>query len=85
MSQRLVNCVKLGVEAPGLEMPPFPGELGEQIFQLVSKEAWDTWVNDWMIKVINEYRLNMAEDGDYFALLDQMRSFLNLPVSERMS
>ena len=78
MSSRTVNCVKLGAESPGLERPPFPGELGQQIYEQISQEAWDSWVNDWMIKVINEYRLNMAEDKDYFALVDHMREYFNL-------
>ena len=60
MSSRTVNCVKLGAESPGLEQPPFPGELGQQIYEQVSQEAWDSWVNDWMIKVINEYRVLSA-------------------------
>ena len=36
---RMVNCVKLGKEAEGLERQPYPGELGKRIFENVSKEA----------------------------------------------
>ena len=41
---RIVNCVKLGCEAEGLDLPPLPGELGKKIYENVSKEAWGAWV-----------------------------------------
>jgi Fe-S cluster biosynthesis and repair protein YggX len=54
---RMVNCVKLGREAEGLDFPPYPGELGKKIWENVSKEAWHMWL-DHQTMVINEYRLN---------------------------
>lgn len=54
---RMVNCVKLGKEAPGLDFPPYPGELGKRIFESVSKEAWQQWMGR-QTMLINEYRLN---------------------------
>ena len=41
---RLVQCVLLKREAPGLDRPPYPGELGKRIFEQVSKEAWAQWI-----------------------------------------
>ena len=41
---RMVNCVKLGREAEGLDFPPVPGELGKRIWENVSKEAWAGWL-----------------------------------------
>ena len=41
---RIVQCVKLGREAEGLERLPYPGELGKRIFEQVSKEAWQAWL-----------------------------------------
>lgn len=29
---RMVNCIKLGKEAEGLDFPPYPGELGKRIW-----------------------------------------------------
>ena len=75
---RTVQCVKLGREAPGLEKPPFDGELGQEIFENVSAEAWDLWSDDMMIKIINEYRLDLTDAKQYETLLEQMRAFLNL-------
>src|SRR5207237_5750701 len=37
---RMVKCVKLGREAEGLAFPPYPGALGQRIWENVSKEAW---------------------------------------------
>lgn len=78
MSERTVICSKLGKESPGLTAPPFSGELGEEIFNRVSVEAWSMWKDNMMIKVINEYRLNLADAEHYNVLLEQMKAFLNL-------
>lgn len=78
MTQRLVQCVKLEKELPGLDKPPFADALGQEIFERISADAWRMWKDDMMIKIINEYRLNLA-DADHFAvLIGQMRAFLNL-------
>lgn len=34
---RMVNCIKLGREAEGLDVPPMPGELGKKLYDSVSK------------------------------------------------
>lgn len=54
---RMVKCVKLGKEAPGLEFLPYPGELGKRIYESISKEAWNLWMGR-QTMLINEYRLN---------------------------
>ena len=53
---RTVHCVMLKREAPGLERPPYPGTLGQRIFEQVSKEAWARWVSH-QTMLMNEYRL----------------------------
>ncbi|MBI4289943.1 MAG: oxidative damage protection protein [Betaproteobacteria bacterium] len=57
---RMIRCVKLGREAEGLDMPPYPGELGKRIFDNVSKEAWQGWIRH-QTMLINENRLNLAD------------------------
>ena len=54
---RTVKCVKLGKDAPGLDYPPYPGELGKKIFENVSKEAWQLWLSH-QTMLINEYRIS---------------------------
>ena len=55
-SGRKVFCVKFQRELPGLETPPWPGPLGQRIFENVSAEAWKLW-EDRMKMILNEYRL----------------------------
>jgi Fe-S cluster biosynthesis and repair protein YggX len=57
---RTVQCIKLGVEAEGLERPPYPGELGKRIFEQVSKQAWGDWLKH-QTMLVNENRLNLAD------------------------
>jgi Fe-S cluster biosynthesis and repair protein YggX len=57
---RTVQCIKLGRQAEGLDRPPYPGKLGERIFENVSKEAWQQWIRQ-QTMLVNEHRLNMAD------------------------
>jgi Fe-S cluster biosynthesis and repair protein YggX len=53
---RVVQCVKFGREMPGLDEPPWPGELGQRVFEHVSAEAWSMW-KEHAKMILNEYRL----------------------------
>ena len=55
-ARRIVHCVKLGRDLPGLDAPPWPGALGQRIFESVSEEAWEMW-EERMKMILNEYRL----------------------------
>ena len=68
---RMVNCVKLGHEAEGLDFPPMPGELGRKIFAHVSKEAWQQWLRH-QTMLINENRLSLADPRARKYLAEQM-------------
>ena len=68
---RMVHCVKLNKDAPGLGYPPVPGELGKRIWANVSKEAWDGWVR----LMINEYGLNCADPKVRSHLLEQCENY----------
>jgi Fe-S cluster biosynthesis and repair protein YggX len=68
---RMVKCVKLGHEAEGLERPTYPGELGQRIFENVSKEAWQAWIKH-QTMLINENRLNLADAKARKYLAEQM-------------
>jgi Fe-S cluster biosynthesis and repair protein YggX len=52
----MVQCVKLQKLLPGLEAPPWPGELGKRIYDNVSAQAWKLW-EDRQKMILNEYRL----------------------------
>jgi Fe-S cluster biosynthesis and repair protein YggX len=81
MNERRITCKKLGKELKGLDKPPFPGPLGKRIFDEISEEAWAQW-KDLQIKIINEYRLNLADKKDYDVLLNQMMLFLGFAEGE---
>jgi Fe-S cluster biosynthesis and repair protein YggX len=53
---RTVQCVKFQKELPGLDAPPWPGELGRRIYDNVSAQAWKLW-EERMKMILNEYRL----------------------------
>ena len=68
---RMVQCVKLGREAEGLDFPPYPGALGKRIFEQVSKQAWQHWLEQ-QKRLINEMRLNLADPKARQYLAQQM-------------
>ncbi len=57
---RMVNCVVLKREAEGLDSPPHPGEIGRRIYENVSKEGWQEWLQRLQM-IINENQLNTAD------------------------
>ena len=57
---RMVNCIKLGKEAEGLDFPPYPGPLGKRLWEEVSKQAWADWMKQ-QTMLVNENRLNLAD------------------------
>ena len=72
---RMVQCAKLGKEAEGLERPPLPGEIGQRIYESISKEAWQQWMRHQTI-LINENRLSVIDPKHRAFLEEQMRKFL---------
>jgi Fe-S cluster biosynthesis and repair protein YggX len=71
---RLVQCVKLGRELPGLDAPPFPGELGQRIYDNVSAQGYALW-QPHMTILINHYGLNPADPDTRRILREQMEEF----------
>lgn len=70
----VVDCVKLGREAEALARPPFPGEMGQRVFNEISKQAWDLWQQQSTI-LINHYGLNLADPRAQEFLFEQMEEF----------
>jgi Fe-S cluster biosynthesis and repair protein YggX len=56
----MVQCVVLKREAEGLDTLPHPGDLGGRIYQSVSKEGWQEWLQRLQM-IINENQLNTAD------------------------
>ena len=72
---RTVKCVKLGREAEGLDFPPYPGELGKEIYEKISKEAWKAWTEHQKM-LVNENRLSGADPKAREYLREQMKRYL---------
>ena len=57
----MVQCVKFGKEMEGLDKPPLKGDVGQKIFDNVSKDAWKMWLEHSKM-IINEYRLDLTSE-----------------------
>ena len=79
---RTVNCVILKTEAEGLDYAPYPGELGQRIYDNISKEAWQRWLAH-QTMLINEYRLTPIEPEARQFLATEMEKFFFGGGSER--
>ena len=71
---RMVQCVKLGREAEGLEKQPIKGELGKRVFETVSKEAWKMWLEHSKM-LINEFRLDLMSESGQRIWMTELEKF----------
>ncbi|MEW5977767.1 MAG: oxidative damage protection protein [Acidobacteriota bacterium] len=83
MAQRMVKCIKLNRELPGLERPPFNNELGQRIYESVSAEAW-TAFREHLKMIVNEYRLVLGTEESNQIIQKQIEDYFfaggtNLP------
>jgi len=72
---RMVECVVLKREAEGLEAPPHPGEVGQRIYENVSREGWAEWLQRLQM-IINENQLNSADERSVDIIEQHMLGFL---------
>jgi Fe-S cluster biosynthesis and repair protein YggX len=71
---RLVMCVKLQEELPGLDAPPWPGEIGQRIYEQVSAKAWKLW-EERQKMILNEYRVMPWQKEGQEVILKHMEEF----------
>jgi Fe-S cluster biosynthesis and repair protein YggX len=69
-----VKCVVLKIEAEALDAPPYPGELGQRVFENVSKEGWKQWLERLTV-IINENGLNTADPKNVELIEKHMAGF----------
>ena len=79
---RTVQCVVLKSEAPGLERVPYPGPLGQRIYESVSREGWARWVKH-QVMLLNEYHLSPIEPKARKFLEAEMEKYFFGPGSDR--
>ncbi len=74
LMSRTVQCIKLGQASEGLEKPPFKGELGQKVFDTVSKTAWRQWLEHSKM-LINEYRLDVTSEQGQRVWMTELEKF----------
>ncbi len=72
---RTIFCSYLQREAEALDRVPYPGELGQRIYENISKEAWQQWVRH-QTMLLNEYRLSPIDPKARKFLVEEMEKFL---------
>jgi len=72
---RTVHCRKFREDLPGLDAPPYPGPKGQDIFDNVSRRAWEEWQAH-QTRLINEKHLSLADPGARRFLQEEMGKFL---------
>jgi len=73
---RTVFCRKYQEDLEGLPTPPYPGPRGQDIYENVSKKAWQEWQAR-QVRLINEKALSMINPDDRKYLTEQMLKFFN--------
>lgn len=71
---RVVQCIKLGEELPGIPFQPFPTEFGKLLFEKVSMQAWQMWLRE-SPRLINTYRVDLQTAEGRAFLENQMKIF----------
>jgi Fe-S cluster biosynthesis and repair protein YggX len=71
---RTVQCTLLKKEGEGLDFAPYPGALGQRIYNSISKEAWQQWLRH-QTMLVNENRLNLADARARQYLARQMERY----------
>jgi len=74
MTERMVKCLLLNEELPGLAFQTYPGELGKKIYDNISMQAWQQWLKHQTI-LINEHRLSPIEPAHRKFLEEEMEKF----------
>ncbi len=71
---RTVHCIKLHQDLPGLDRPPVPGELGQKIYDNVSKQAFKMFAEHFKM-IVNEYRLDLSSPATDKVYEEQLKEF----------
>ena len=72
---RTVKCHKLGRELPAIRYKPFDDELGQRIYDSISQEAWQMWL-EFSKMIVNERQLDLFSEPAHRMLKEQCEQFL---------
>lgn len=65
-----------------LERAPYPGSIGDKIFNNISRDAWSLWLEH-QTMLINENRLSMVDPSAREYLQNEMIKFLFEGTAEK--
>lgn len=71
---RMVLCKKLGREAPGLPFKPFTDDFGQLLYDNISMEAWQMWLQE-SPRYVNTFQLDLQSEKGREFLRQQMKVF----------
>lgn len=80
-AQRTVMCKKLGEELPAMPFKPLPTEFGQEIYENVSMQAWQMWLQE-SPRYINTYRIDLQSAEGRAFMEKQMRVFFGFEEGE---
>jgi Fe-S cluster biosynthesis and repair protein YggX len=72
---RTVTCAKLHTTLPGLPYKPFNDALGQRIYDEISAQAWQEWIEH-SKRLVNEWRLDLTTKKAHEVLKEQCEAFL---------
>lgn len=72
---RTVHCARLQKDLPGLDKAPYPGALGQRIYEQVSQQAWDAWLKE-EYNIINHHGLVLTDPKAQDQVTRAMEAFL---------
>ena len=72
----IVFCRKYQKDLPALASPPYPGTKGKEIFETVSRQAWQEWQKQ-QTMLINEKQLSMMNVDHRRYLQEEMDKFFS--------
>ena len=73
---RIIFCKKYKENLEGLDKTPYPGPQGLEIYETVSKKAWNEWLENQKM-LINENQLNLQDRDSRNWLKEQMELFFS--------
>lgn len=79
---RTVFCRKYQKKLPGMDRPPMPGNLGQDVYENISLRAWQEW-QQLQTMLINESHLSMRDAQARRYLMEQMQKFFNNEQHDR--
>ena len=78
---RIVHCRKLDKDLPGIPFKPFDDELGQRVYDEISMEAWQKWLQE-SGRFVTTYRLDLADPKAQEFMRKQMAVYFGFETGD---